>query len=299
VQRDHGEQSDRPMKGPVGPRSSQERLPQVAALEYFTDRENAISTFQRYVHPVAATALPVLVFWGVGGIGKTALLQRLTTDLRDANPPLPHALFSMENVGDQTRAYREVLLRWRCDMESQFRIEFPHFDLCLGVMLAREGGTPPPLVQFHPALRQALEFGTSLLMYAPLAGVVPVVGELVHVTGHGVVGLGQEIVKGILDRSPRLEAFVRRVVGTEDVVRLRDRALRNDETLPEELIRRFAQDLAEQLPSRKSSGAQGVLFIDTYELLWAGREAAGSAQAWLLDESVSYTHLTLPTICSV
>ncbi len=140
----------------LDPSEPLERLPLIAALEYFTDRENAIDAFQHHVN--AANVDKVLVFYGVGGIGKTALVQRLAQGLRESKPPLPCALFSMENIGDQTRAYREVLVRWRTDLESQFRISFPHFDLCLGIMLAREGGDPPPLFQ-RPSLKPWLEFG--------------------------------------------------------------------------------------------------------------------------------------------
>ncbi len=262
-----------------------ERLSHFAAREYFTNRENAIEIFQRYARTSGSKALPVLVFYGVGGIGKTALVQRLAGELRSADPPVPHALFSMENIGDQTRAYREVLLRWRCDLESQFRIAFPRFDLCYGVMLAREGGTPPSLVQLNPSLRQALQFGTTLITYSPLAG-APGVGGLINISLQPVAEISKDIIKRIIERSPGLEVFVRRVVGTEDVVRLRDRALRNEETLPAELIWRFAQDLKEHLPTRKDAGCHGVLFLDTYEMLWSGREAIGSAQAWLLDEWV-------------
>ncbi len=98
-------------------------------------------------------ALRVLVFYGVGGIGKTALVQKLTSELGDAKPPVPHALFSMEKIGDQTRAYREVLFRWPSYLDSQFGVSFPRFDPCLGVMLAREGGDPPHLVRLNPSIR--------------------------------------------------------------------------------------------------------------------------------------------------
>lgn len=79
----------------------------------------------------------MLTFYGVGGIGKTTLVHKLCDNLRQAN--IPHARFDMQTIRDQTQAYREALLQMRCDLESQFRLSFPRFDLCLAVILVREG----------------------------------------------------------------------------------------------------------------------------------------------------------------
>jgi tetratricopeptide (TPR) repeat protein len=247
------------------PSQKQESLVEVAALKYFTNREGAIEAFERYLNAPAGTDLRVLTFYGVGGIGKTTLINKLRDNLRQAK--IPHARFDMQTIRDQTQAYREVLLQMRCDLESQFGIPFPRFDLCLAVILAREGGEPPPLVQINPFLQDAFKFITSIFQ-APREG------------------LG-----GLIDASirclPQLEAHVRKVFNTEDVIHLRNLALRDDQKLYEELIRRFAQDLKENLPPRAGKACRGVLFLDTYEALWSGREIH-TAQARLLDEWVRH-----------
>jgi tetratricopeptide (TPR) repeat protein len=53
-----------------------------------------------------------------------------------------------------------------------------------------------------------------------------------------------------------------------------------------ELIRSFVQDLAENLPKIEGESCRGVMFLDTYESFWRGREGGISAQARLLDEWV-------------
>lgn len=248
------------------PSEPQKRITQVDALEYFTDREEAIQAFERNVNAAAGEPLRVLVFYGVGGIGKTTLVQKLCANLRDAQPPLPHAHCDIDSVGDKIQAYRNVLLRLRSDLESNFGVKFPRFDLCLAVMMAREGGEPPRLVNLPPMFGEAFKFFTSFLP-VPTSGI-------------------DEFVKRKVSDYPAIERWVRRVGGTDEVIQLRERAVRDDQTLPDELIRRFAQDLQENLPARAGKACRGALFLDAYEALWVGREAGASAQARLLDEWV-------------
>ncbi|MCL6532411.1 MAG: tetratricopeptide repeat protein [Armatimonadetes bacterium] len=261
-------------KDPFEPRES---LPQVAALEYFTDREEAIKAFERYLHAPTSEDLRVLTFYGVGGIGKTTLVRKLCENLRQAR--IPHAQFDLSTVRDPTQAYRKVLLQMRCDLESQFRVPFPRFDLCLAVILAREGGEPPPLVRTNPILRDAFRFATGILQ-APFEGL----GGLTGILQALFEGLGGLIEKTIR-RFSKLERYVRKVFKTEDVIHLRSLALRDDHQLYEELIQRFAQDLMDNLPPREGKACRGVLFLDTYEALWSGREVH-TAQGRLLDEWV-------------
>ncbi|MFQ3611675.1 MAG: hypothetical protein SNJ72_09305, partial [Fimbriimonadales bacterium] len=248
------------------PSEPSQSITQVAASRYFTNREGFIEAFMRYIHAGEGDPLRVLVFYGVGGVGKTTLVQKLCEELKQFNPPVPYTRVDLESVGAQALAHREVLIRLRTDLESHFGVQFPRFDLCWAMIVAREGGDPPPLIRTNPNLRDALEFA-SVLFQAPLQGL-------------------DVFVERTVLRFPVLEKWVRQVGGTKDVLELRDLAMHREEALHDELIRRFAQDLQSHLKPREGKACKGVLFLDTYEALWTGREGGNSAQARLLDEWV-------------
>ena len=249
------------------PSATEQRASPVGALEYFTNREDYLEAFARHVGQPDGEELSLLVFYGVGGIGKTTLLRRLCADLSRPGAAVPYARFNLENVHDQAQAYRDVLLRLRSDFESEFHVAFPQFDLALAVVLASEGGQPPPLVNVSHGLGQVFTFAM----------------ELTPSLVKGTFRLASDRVRSMVERSEPLERWVRRVGGTDAVLALSEQFARDDEGVSKELIRRFAQDLADGLPDRPGKACRGVLFLDTYEALWTGRESSLGTQARALD----------------
>ncbi len=237
------------------------------ALEYFTNRENFLDAFARHRDTPLGEDLSVLVFYGVGGIGKTTLIRRLCADLGASSPVLPFARFNLENISEQALAYRDVLTRLRSDFENDFRIKFPRFDLALAVLLAQEGGEQTPLVQISPGLQSV--FGAALELTPDILRA-------------GMKLAGQQL-RSAMSRSAALEQWVRYVGGTDAVLALNEQFAGDDQSVQEELLRRFAQDLSSALPARPGRACRGVLFLDTYEALWTGRESSRAAQSRQLD----------------
>lgn len=246
------------------PFGEDQRIPDVAAQRFFTDREDVIRAFQSALAVAASQPTRAVVFYGVGGVGKTSLLHRLRETLPEA---FPHAMVDLQGVGDKTRAYREVLLKLRFDLGTSFRLDFPRFDLCLAVLMAREGDDPPPLIRLNPRLAGTFKLLFELLQLVPGVGV-----------GALVLGTATRWAAGF----PGFQDFLRKAGGMDEVFELRGRAARDDPALPADLVRRFAQDLGEHLPQVSGRACRGVLFLDTYEHLWAGRDAA-TAQVRQLD----------------
>ncbi|MDR7418837.1 MAG: hypothetical protein QN178_07985 [Armatimonadota bacterium] len=253
------------------PFQADERISAIAGVRYFTDRDDAIGAVQRAVATPSGEPLRALVFFGVGGIGKTALLHRIADALPET---FPRALVDLRSIGDRTVAYRETLLRLRTDLGRRFALDFPRFDLCVAVMLEREGGEPPPLVRMNPKLSGLLGAMVGLAKAIPGPLALPV---------QAVEG----VIKGALEAFPALGDLIRRTGGMTAFADLRKRAAHDDPALPADLIRRFVQDLAEALPERSDHACRGVIFLDTYEHLWTGRDAAASQSRaldwWVVD----------------
>jgi len=102
----------------------------------------------------------------------------------------------------------------------------------LAVITARQGGDPEPLVRINPALQDMFSFANNFVS-------LPVDGL------SGLVDTDQKISS--------VEKKVRHIFKTEDVIRLRDL---ESQDLMNELIRRLAQDLAENLPKEKENHAE-------------------------------------------
>ena len=239
-------------------------------LQFFTNREQYLEAFDGHLQKTDADEMQMLVFYGVGGTGKTTLVQKLCAGLDSRTPPLPYARFNLDNIADQPQAYREVLLRLRADLENNFHLSFPRFDLGLAVVLARDGGEPPPMLKVSPHLTSVFD---AVLEFTP---------SFVKATTR----LVEAEIKHVIKKNDVLEHWVRRVGGTEAVVSLSQALMQDEQIIQEELLRRFAQDLTASLPEQSGRVCRGVLFLDTYEALWTGRESGQSAQARLLDDWV-------------
>jgi hypothetical protein len=179
----------------------------------------------------------------VGGRGKTALLDRFARELEQRKPPIPYARFDVENLRSPATAGREAMLRLRSDLEAGFHIKLPRFDLLLSVLLAAEGGPPPPLVTINPGLKATFNF----------------MMRLVGIPADTI----EEVVGSLAKRSETASKLLATADGRREVLALLERARRDYQALADELIDRFATDLADGLPARQGKACRAVLFFDT------------------------------------
>ncbi|MCE5217841.1 tetratricopeptide repeat protein [bacterium] len=233
------------------------------AINHFTDRREALAAFQAHLDAPEGQPLPVLQFFGVGGIGKSLLLEKLRNDLSETEKRLPVAAVDFRNERDRHRLRALTLLRVALGRHG---LQFPEFDLVRAVLDAAEGGQEADLISISPWYKAAF----SALQLVPLASPL---SALETALGHAATGLRTQY--------PGLEEWLRRLGGTKEVLLLQGLG-RNE--LSDRLLEAFAGDLTEGSPARPGKAVQAVLLMDTYEALWTGRQGPTGPQGALVDD---------------
>jgi len=229
------------------------------AIELFTDRQGAIAAFARHVNAPEGSILPVLHFYGVGGCGKSLLLEKLR---QTANEELqPHVPCATVDFHQETqRGTVAALIALKSQFERNFKISFPEFDLIWAVLMEQQGGA-------EASLFRQFTTGTNMAM----AAVEAIAGAPLSAVREGAASLLDAVRK----RYPPVEAWLRKVGGTERILELRTYTT---EGLLGELVRAFAVEVAANAPARPGCACRAVLFFDTYEKLWENTDGPTSPQ---------------------
>src|SRR5579864_3413418 len=248
-------------------------------LKNFTDRESELARFQRLLDLDEPAQLPALMFFGVGGTGKSWLLGRFRKCLTEKTE-LPSAYVDFDrrsggpsSVNDFSGLLAEV---WR-----QFDVECPRFETAFAWMKFKQGAGDRPLTR--PSGK--ISTGWKFVKEASSAsfGWVPGFNLLVWATDK----LGKLAVKKI-EKTP-LGNRVLSQAGGDDFVRLSH--MTAQEIYPT-LTERLGEDLNEQLPKRDAKRCRAVIFLDTFEDLSGGEQ--NEARRQVAEEPVRelYRHLS-------
>ncbi|MFO0952099.1 MAG: tetratricopeptide repeat protein [Isosphaeraceae bacterium] len=230
-------------------------------IKNFTDREQELALFERLLDVEEPAHLPALMFFGVGGRGKSWLRQRLRNALASGKlPTLPSAYVDFDRqaggpsyVADFSNLLAEV---WR-----QLDVECPRFETAYSWMLFKQGAGDRPLV------RQSgkVSTGWELVKEGASAGLGWVPGFNL------VVWATDKLAKrGVarFEKSPLGEHLLKQA-GQEDYLRLG--RMTAQEIYPT-LTRRLGEDLDEQLPPRPGKRCRAVVFLDTFEDVAGGEK---------------------------
>ena len=238
-------------------------------LKHFTNREDERQVLCRLLELPPGQPLPVVMFFGVGGTGKSWLLRKLRMEL-PAN--LPSALLDFEPLVGGT-PYHNDLSRALAELRRQFgAVECPCFDIAYGWLRFKEGIKDEPLLK-----------GNGLA-----ATTAEVVGELASGVAAGIPLFGLFLKKvaatiGKAFKGSRLERWFAERTNQEDFLRLR--RMEPQEIYPL-LVDRLLLDLAEGLPERAGRACRGLVFIDTVETLRTGQLSEAQVhlrEQWLRD----------------
>jgi hypothetical protein len=227
--------------------------PQPAAPGPFIGRSDLIALFERALTVPGQAARPVIVFYGIGGIGKTSLRRRLTA-LVDSRPDtipvvLDFQVSSFRTPGTALSALRRTLV-------EEHKVRFPTFDIAYAAFWEKT----------HPGSRLAEEESGLLKTSNDIAQIVGSLGVT------SVVQLIPKLAIAVNKGSGYLrEWWLRR--GSRE---LKDLPELESAEIAERLPMFWAADLKDHLTRQNASV---VVFVDAYELLGEGaRTEAGLAE---------------------
>ena len=224
--------------------------PQPAAPGPFVGRSDLIAIFERALAIPGQDVRPVIVFYGIGGIGKTSLRRRLTA-LVDSRPDTIPVVLDLQ-VSNH-RAPGNALFALRRTLGEKHKIKFPSFDIAYAVFWEKT----------HPGSRLAEEESGILKTSNDIAQIVGSLGVT------SVVQLVPKLAIAVNKGSGYLrEWWLRR--GSQE---LKDLPELESAEIAERLPMFWAADLKDHL-TRQSASV--VVFVDAFELLWEGaRTEAG------------------------
>src|ERR1035441_5636675 len=129
-------------------------------LARFTDREDQRGVFQFYLN--SPTEPPVLMFYGIGGAGKTWLLKKLKQEM-PADVPAAYLDFDAQAGGQRFTLDPAAALY---DIRQQIGRDAPRFDLAFAMLRHKQGAAEEPGMRGHGAMGLAAEVAAELAQAA-------------------------------------------------------------------------------------------------------------------------------------
>ena len=226
--------------------------------QQFIDREDHIETFTQVLSELPLKDNKIINYYGVGGIGKTALRKELCNLLKEKHSRVIYAVvdFNLPSNRDAENALFSI----RRDLHQNYKIQFPSFDLAYAVYW--ETVHPQTtLKKDKPFLLKESELFADLVSLFGDIPVIQILPKIINVTSQGYGKFNEWWVKrGIpeLRQLPEMEPF----------------------EMMEWLPAFFGKDLEDYIEDKNSSV---ILFFDTYEALWGDKRGEGlfSTDEWV------------------
>jgi tetratricopeptide (TPR) repeat protein len=224
-------------------------------LANFTDREDHRKVFYRHLND--ATKPPVLMFFGVGGAGKTWLLKKVREEV-PLGLPTAFIDFDVRRGGDRFSGdFAQALY----EIRQQLGQPTPRFDLAYAMRLFKQGVSAEPEFRGHGTLGTAVDFAAEIVSAAH-----PGAGSILN-------KLGKHSLK--LIRGTPFEQLL--ATNSDNNFLLTLRRLTTQQ-IEQHLIGYLCSDLDESLKPSLSRAVRAVLFFDAFEA-----PAAGFREEWVQD----------------
>ena len=228
------------------------RLGDSAPIRPFTGREKYLAAFTQVLGSRDLERHQVLVYYGVGGIGKTSIIKELRRSLNENHPGIAHAQIDLRDKENLRPAI--ALIRLRGVLNELYSISFPTFDIAYSLFWK--------LANPHlPLSKSQLRF----LDEGEIAGDVVALLEDVP-----VLGIAAKLPR-IIEKHGRKALAWWRKRGQRELGHLS--ALDAPQDVEDWLPAFFSADLKAWIEEDVTRHA--VIFLDTFEALWEG---GGSGQ---------------------
>ena len=125
-------------------------------LKNFTGRDDELARFERLLALEEPTQIPVLMFYGVGGTGKSWLLKASAKGSQEVRlSPRPTSTSTGDQGARPTRATSPT-----CSQKSggELDVECPRFETAYGWMRFKQGAGERPLVRHSGKISSVWEF---------------------------------------------------------------------------------------------------------------------------------------------
>ena len=223
-------------------------------LRHFTNREKEKELFQRLLEGQKGAVMPLVMFYGVGGIGKTWLTKQARQEWLPDNMPSARLDFDT-SVGT---SYMNDSAAALAEIRRQLNVPCPRFDLAYAMMRYKQGVKDEPLLRSSGAAGTAWELVTEGLSAATNS--FPGGNLLVWITKKAGSGINKRLKASGLDElfagDGEQEFFDLRRLDPQDI--------------HARLSEKLGRDLEEKLPARDGKACQAVVFLDTFEALRIG-----------------------------
>ncbi|MCX6163614.1 MAG: tetratricopeptide repeat protein [Ignavibacteriae bacterium] len=209
----------------------------------FTDREPFLAAFHNALATKVKDEHKILVYYGVGGIGKTCLRKELCKRLETEKPDIVWTAIDFDNPSYREEESALFVLRNR--LNEKFKINFPLFDIAYTIHWQKTHPQTPMTTDNFPLLS-----GVNIV-----TEIIRVVGEIPQ------IGFVPKLTKAFISDANVFHKWWEKK-GKKELANL-------PSLEPKDISNRMpmflANDLKDFIVEKKKDA---VLFLDTYEALW-------------------------------
>lgn len=235
------------MPGPSKQSLIKHLKPRRSALDHFVGRDKELDLFWDFFQNSANNSVKILNFYGVGGIGKSTLTQRIQLELLDKYPKTIIISLDFESLSKQNHDIDTVTFLEKFRSQISKKIPCYHFDLLYHYWW-HLANPQIPINRLNIDWLDDSELLTGLLSITEDLPLIGLINKTIKVGWKGSLALKKWLATYGSDILAQLK---KEKANEHDIVSL----------LPEQIIK----DLISFLENQKS---KIIVFIDGYEALW-------------------------------